>query len=176
MNHLRIVPGATEDFSSFVAARRPALLRVARSITGDAHAAEDLVQSALVSVLPRWGGLRERRAADAYVHRAMVNQHTSWHRQPWRHRERCVDELPEPVSAEPAAHDDDLWPLVRALPAQQRAAVVLRYYEGLSVADTAQVLGCTTGTVKSNTSRGLAALRRLVDPDHADEPAATQAS
>jgi len=124
------------------------------------------VQSALASVSSHWEALRDRRAADAYVRRAMVNQHTSWCRQPWRRRERPFGALPEPDdrwSTAPAPEPDrGLWPLVAALPPRQRAAVVLRYYEGLSEAETARVLRCSLGTVKSNTSRGLATLRRRV--------------
>ncbi|WP_416956036.1 SigE family RNA polymerase sigma factor [Nocardioides sp. T5] len=153
------------DFASYVAARRPALLRWARAVAGDPHSAEDLLQDSLVRVLPRWDGLREGAAADAYVRRTITRQYVSWQRQPWRRDEVASATVPESVRAprqdvtvEPAAR---LWDLVLALPPQQRAAVALRYYEQLSVAETAAVLGCSTGTVKSNTSRGLAALRRL---------------
>ncbi|MDR7251726.1 RNA polymerase sigma-70 factor (sigma-E family) [Nocardioides sp. BE266] len=165
---LRVV-AATDDradagFASYVAARRPALLRWARAVAGDPHTAEDLLQASLVRVLPHWGGLREEAAADAYVRRTITRLHVSWQRQPWRRDERPSDLLPELVGHvdETDPHDDgELWALVLALPDQQRAAVALRFYEQLSVAETATVLGCSTGTVKSNTSRGLAALRRL---------------
>lgn len=153
------------DFASYVAARRPALLRWARAVAGDPHSAEDLLQDSLVRVLPRWDGLREGAAADAYVRRTITRQYVSWQRQPWRRDEVAAATVPETapaprqdVTVEQAAR---LWDLVLALPPQQRAAVALRYYEQLSVAETAAVLGCSTGTVKSNTSRGLAALRRL---------------
>lgn len=164
---------AAPDFASYVAARRPALLRWARAVAGDPHSAEDLLQDSLVRVLPRWDGIREGAAADAYVRRTITRQYVSWQRQPWRRDEVASAAVPEtgrtahpvawPVAwpeatPETAGH---LWDLVLALPPQQRAAVALRYYEQLSVAETAAVLGCSTGTVKSNTSRGLAALRRL---------------
>ena len=152
------------DFASYVAARRPALLRWARAVAGDPHSAEDLLQDSLVRVLPRWEGLRERAAADAYVRRTITRQYVSWQRQPWRRDEVASDDLSDTVpdvGARPPADADRLWDLVLALPPQQRAAVALRYYEQLSVAETAAVLGCSTGTVKSNTSRGIAALRRL---------------
>lgn len=162
-DELRAVP----DFASYVAARRPALLRWARAVAGDPHSAEDLLQDSLVRVLARWEGLREGAAADAYVRRTITRQYVSWQRQPWRRDEVASAEVPEPGTAvEPGAAADPsgrLWDLVLALPPQQRAAVALRYYEQLSVAETAAVLGCSTGTVKSNTSRGLAALRRLAD-------------
>lgn len=154
------------DFASYVSERRAVLLRTAWSITGDQHSAEDLVQSALASVCSQWESLRDPRAADAYVRRAMVNQHASWWRVPWRRRERPFGALPEPDARWGGDQRPEsglgLWPLVAALPPRQRAAVVLRYYEGLSEAETARALHCSLGTVKSNTSRGLATLRRRV--------------
>jgi len=157
-----------DDFATWVAARHPALLRAAWAITGDPHLAQDVLHSALASVLPRWGSLRDPRAADAYVRRAMVNHHHSWYRRPQQRLEEPVAVLPERAAVatgpgESVATADQgrlLWELVLALPRQQRAAVVLRYYEGLSEADTARALGIGVGSVKSNTSRGLAALRR----------------
>jgi RNA polymerase sigma-70 factor (sigma-E family) len=161
--------GNVDDFATWVAASRPALLRAARAITGDPDLAEDVLHSALASVLPRWGDLRDRRAANAYVRRAMVNHHHSWHRRPQSRLEQPVAVLPEPAavatgSGESVATADQgrrLWELVLALPRQQRAAVALRYYEGLSEAETARALGVSVGAVKSNTSRGIANLRRL---------------
>ena len=160
---------AAPDFASYVAARRPALLRWARAVAGDPHSAEDLLQDSLVRVLPRWDGIREGAAADAYVRRTITRQYVSWQRQPWRRDEVASAAVPETGrTAHPATRQEvapetagSLWDLVLALPPQQRAAVALRYYEQLSVAETAAVLGCSTGTVKSNTSRGLAALRRF---------------
>ena len=158
--------GTAPDFASYVAARRPALLRWARAVAGDPHSAEDLLQDSLVRVLPRWDCLRERAATDAYVRRTITRQYVSWQRQPWRRDEVASDDLPETVAdvgpRPPVDPSGRLWDLVAALPPQQRAAVALRYYEQLSVAETAAVLGCSTGTVKSNTSRGIEALRRLV--------------
>lgn len=162
---LRVVadPDGESCFASYVATRRPALLRWARTVAGDPHTAEDLLQASLVRVLPRWGEIRDLAAADAYVRRTITRQHVSWQRQPWRRDERPTSALPEPVEVPDTTAreaEDELWGLVLGLPAQQRAAVALRFYEGLSVAEAAAVLGCSPGTVKSNTSRGLAALRR----------------
>jgi RNA polymerase sigma-70 factor (sigma-E family) len=141
------------------------LLRWARAVAGDPHSAEDLLQDSLVRVLPRWECLRERAAADAYVRRTITRQYVSWQRQPWRRDEVSSDDLPETVAdvgpRPPVDPSGRLWDLVVTLPPQQRAAVALRYYEQLSVVETAAVLGCSTGTVKSNTSRGIEALRRL---------------
>ena len=115
-------------------------------------------------VLPRWESIREGAAADAYVRRTITRQYVSRQRRPSR-REVVSAWLPEPPTSTPDLIDpreaQEVWGLVLALPARQRAAVALRFYEQLSVAETAEVLGCSTGTVKSNTSRGLAALRRL---------------
>jgi RNA polymerase sigma-70 factor (sigma-E family) len=160
-------PDTGPDFATYVAQRRPALLRAAHAITRDPDTAEDLLQSALASVFPRWHALRRHGAADAYVRRAMVNQHASWFRGSWRTRERVTDEVPEPDGPGPdpldpaaAGPDRRLWRLVATLPPRQRQTVVLRYYEGLTELETATVLRCSVGTVKSNTHRGLAALRR----------------
>jgi RNA polymerase sigma-70 factor (sigma-E family) len=153
------------DFETYVAERRPALLRWARAVAGDPHTAEDLLQASLVRVLPRWGSIREGAATDAYVRRTITRQYVSWQRQPWRRDEVVSAGLPETATGTPDLRDPhearEVWGLVLALPARQRAAVALRFYEQLSVAETAEVLGCSAGTVKSNTSRGLAALRRL---------------
>ena len=133
-------------------------------VAGDPHTAEDLLQDSLVRVLPRWESIREGAAADAYVRRTITRQYVSRQRRSSR-REVVSAWLPEPPTSTPDLIDpreaQEVWGLVLALPARQRAAVALRFYEQLSVAETAEVLGCSTGTVKSNTSRGLAALRRL---------------
>ncbi|MGH3507018.1 MAG: SigE family RNA polymerase sigma factor [Nocardioidaceae bacterium] len=155
------------EFADYVAAQRPSLLRAAYAITGDRDSAEDLLQSALAGVFTHWAGIRDHRAADRYVRRAMVNQQASWFRQRWRTAERVMAELPEPNErwddprVQSPSERQELWPMVRMLPPRQRSAVVLRYYEGLSEAETAAVLRCSVGTVKSSTSRGLASLRRL---------------
>ncbi len=164
------------DCTAYVADRRPALLRAAVAIAGDPHTAEDLLQAALAKVCSRWELIREPRALDGYVRRTMRNQYASWCRESWRRHERPSDRLPELLAdlgrepggeAPPPGREHALWPLVSALPPRQRSAVVLRYYEGLTEAETSQVLRCSLGTVKSNTSRGLATLRRLAvhDPE-----------
>ena len=157
-------PAERLEFADYVARRRPALLRTARAITRDPHSAEDLVQTALIGVYHHWSAIRDPRAADAYTRRAMRNNHTSWFRQNWRTRERSFAEVPDrETSRERRGRTDvDLWRLVMALPPAQRSAVALRHYEGLSVAEAAEALGCSPGTVKSNTSRGLSTLRRWI--------------
>ncbi len=152
--------GPEDEFSAYVGERQRRFVRFAYLLTGDAHEAEDLVQSALARVYRRWSGIEG--SPDAYVRRAIVNEHRSRWRRTWRHREVVSSPLVsvvDRVGVPESGRDDELWAIVSALPRQQRATVVLRYYEDLSEAQTAEVLGCTVGTVKSHTSRALAALR-----------------
>ncbi len=152
--------GPEDEFSAYVGERQRRFVRFAYLLTGDAHEAEDLVQSALARVYRRWSAIEG--TADAYVRRAIVNEHRSRWRRTWRHREVVSSPLVSVVdlAADPVGgRDDELWAIVSGLPRQQRATVVLRYYEDLSEAQTAEILGCTVGTVKSHTSRALAALR-----------------
>ncbi len=156
---------AREQFHAYVAARSPALLRTAFLLTGSRADAEDLLQTALAKTYLSWDRIRDREALDGYVRRILVNAQTSW----WRRRkvdEYATDELPErpardsaPDFADDLALHDALWTALATLPPRQRAMVVLRYYEDLSEAETAQVLGVSVGTVKSTTFRALAKLR-----------------
>jgi RNA polymerase sigma-70 factor (sigma-E family) len=151
-----------EAFRGYVAARSPALLRTAYLLTGNRADAEDLLQTALAKTYLAWDRIREREAIDGYVRRVMVNTQTSF----WRRRkvdEYATETLPEGPPGRDATDDlalhDALWTALSTLPKRQRAMVVLRYYEDLSEAETAQVLGVSVGTVKSTTSRALAKLR-----------------
>jgi RNA polymerase sigma-70 factor (sigma-E family) len=151
-----------EAFSAYVASRQEALLRTAFVLTGDHHAAEDLVQTALARVYVAWNRIREKQAMDAYVRRVMVNEHTNWWRRSWRRREHSTDDLPNVPAKAPdldPADRDELMEHLYALPPRQRVAIVLRYFEGLSQAEAAKIMNCSEGTVKSHTSRALAALR-----------------
>jgi RNA polymerase sigma-70 factor (sigma-E family) len=153
------------SFSSYVMARRHVLLRTARSLTANPSDAEDLLQTALAKTYVAWERIEDHRALDGYVRRALVNTRTSQ----WRKRrvdEFTCDELPEPAPlpglddpAEQQALHDAMWRAIMKLPARQRAMVVLRYYEDLSEAQTAEVLGVSVGTVKSAVSRALGKLR-----------------
>ncbi|CAL9498317.1 SigE family RNA polymerase sigma factor [Streptomyces sp. R1] len=157
------------SFSSYVKARRPVLLRTARSLTANPSDAEDLLQTALTKTYVAWERIEDHRALDGYVRRALLNTRTSQ----WRKRkvdEFACDELPEPEPvpggddpAERQALHDAMWRAIMKLPARQRAMVVLRYYEDLSEARTAEVLGVSVGTVKSAVSRALGKLRE--DPE-----------
>ncbi len=149
------------DFTAYLQARQGALLRTAYLLTGDQHQAEDLVQTALAKLYLAWDRVRDRESVDAYVRRILVNEHNSLWRRAWKRNERPTEVLPEaPVLDE---YDDGtstaLWAAVQTLPRKARAVLVLRYYEQLTEAETAEVLGISVGTVKSQTSRALAALR-----------------
>ena len=149
------------DFSSYMHARQASLLRTAYLLTGDRHTAEDLVQTAFAKLYLTWDKVRDRGSVDGYVRRILVNEHNSLWRRAWKRREHTTEVLPE------GSHHDEydagargeLWDLVQTLPRKARAVVVLRYYEEMSEAETAEVLGISVGTVKSQTSRALAALR-----------------
>lgn len=152
------------EFAAYVAARQASLLRTAYLISGDRHTAEDLVQTALAKLYLSWDKISRRDSIDGYVRRIIVNEHNSLWRRPWKRRETSTDELPESTTVDHTARSDtgtdaDLWAFVQSLPRKQRAVLVLRYYEELSEAETAEALGISVGTVKSQTSRALAALR-----------------
>ncbi|MCX4738097.1 SigE family RNA polymerase sigma factor [Streptomyces antibioticus] len=161
----RTRPSSYPSFTSYVRARQPVLLRTARSLTANPSDAEDLLQTALTKTYVAWERIEDHRALDGYVRRALVNTRTSQ----WRKRkvdEFVCDEPPEPEPqagaddpAERQALRDAMWRAIMKLPARQRAMVVLRYYEDLSEAQTAEVLGVSVGTVKSAVSRALGKLR-----------------
>lgn len=142
-------------FEEFARARLPQLLRFGLALTGDRHRAADLVQEALVRTGTHWSHLRNQSDPEGYVRQAMVRTNVSW----WRKRRRENLTAAVPDGSYDAPLDDPMWELLKALPARQRAVLVLRYYEGLSEAEIAQVLGCSTGTVKSQASRALDKLR-----------------
>ena len=150
-----------DDFGAFAVARGRSLRRLAYLLTGDHHHAEDLLQVTLTKVYLSWDKIRDQRNADAYARRVIATTYTSW----WRRRswqERPADHIGErdqPDHTDDIVERAELRRLLHALPRQQRAVVVLRFYEDLTVADTAEALGIGVGTVKSYTSRALAAMR-----------------
>lgn len=152
-----------DDFTEFVTRWSPALLRVAFLLTSDRGEAEDLLQTALLKTSRHWGRLADREAAYAYVRRVLVTTHTSWRRRRRVH-EVLIDHLPERHDREPTAIDAGrALRALEDLPPRMRAVVVLRWYEGLTEAETAVALGCSLGSVKSQASRGMARLRVLLD-------------
>ena len=155
-------------FREFVTARVPMLSRVAYLLTGDHHAAEDLVQSVLVRIARHWRHVSAASTPDAYVRRMLYNEHVS----SWRRRdEYLVAVVPEPPPSPDVADATVRRLMLRqallALTPRQRAVIVLRYLEDLSEADAAEALGCSIGTVKSQTSHALQRLRTLA-PQLAD--------
>ncbi|MFJ1601343.1 SigE family RNA polymerase sigma factor [Streptomyces sp. NPDC088261] len=170
--------GSTRDFEEFVTARGPRLLRVAWLLTGDAHLAEDLLQTVLAKVWPKWPRIADENP-EAYVRKALVNTSASWRRRRWR-SEVPHDDLPEVTAADVFAAVDlehSLALAVRRLPARQRAVIVLRYFEDLSVEETAKVLDCRPGTVKSQAAKAMRVLReRLAVPASVSASASVRAS
>ncbi|MFI8088532.1 SigE family RNA polymerase sigma factor [Streptomyces sp. NPDC086080] len=154
----------SEDFEAFVNARGPRLLRVAWLLTSDAHLAEDLLQTVLARVWPKWPRIADDHP-EAYIRKALVHTHASWWRRRWR-GEVPHGELPDHATSfdpyEGVELEQSLAVAVRALPVRQRAVVVLRYFEDLSVEETAAVLGCAPGTVKSQASKALRTLRAVL--------------
>lgn len=150
------------EFAAWMTARQPALLRTAYLLTGDHHSAEDLVATTLAKVYLSWDKVQRREVIDGYARRILVNENNSTWRRAWKKREVSSDELPERVTIHDTYDDGrsrQLWDFVQTLPKKQRAVVVLRYYEELSEAETADALGISIGTVKSQASRALATLR-----------------
>ncbi|WP_055480944.1 SigE family RNA polymerase sigma factor [Sphaerimonospora mesophila] len=148
-----------EEFRTYVLSRGTALLRVANQLTGNPSDAEDLLQSALTKTYLAWDRIKDRSSLDGYVRRAMVNINISW----WRRRkfeEYPSEELPEvPVQHDPRHRYDELEQAIERLPARQRTAIVLRYYEDMTEPEIARTLGISVGTVKSTVSRAMAKLR-----------------
>ncbi|WP_110181051.1 SigE family RNA polymerase sigma factor [Nocardioides solisilvae] len=154
--------GPAVGFDDFVVARSPGLLRTAYLLTRDHALAEDLLQTALAKAWAAWR--RIDGDPEPYVRRILVTTYASWWRRRWND-ERPTERLPDPGSADgTGAADDshDLWHALGRLPRRMRAVVVLRFFEDLSVSETAALLQCSPGTVKSQTSKALAKLR--IDP------------
>lgn len=147
-------------FSEFVRARRTHLRRIAYAICGDWHRADDLVQTALVKLYVAWPRVRRDGGEEAYVRTIIVRADIDEHRKPWRREvsglPHAESPAPEPL---PVEERSALFEALQALPTMQRKVVVLRHWLGLSVAETAHELRISQGTVKSHSSRGLAALR-----------------
>jgi len=154
-------------FEEFVVARGTVLLRTAWLLTGDHQLAEDLLQTALGKTWPHWAriGASGMGGYEQYVRKVMLTTYVAWWRRRWR-GEWPTERLPEPpdettgYAATAAAVRHDLLAALATLPRGQRAVVVLRYFDDLTETQTAELLGCSVGTVKSQCAKGLAALRR----------------
>ncbi|MEU3951937.1 SigE family RNA polymerase sigma factor [Streptomyces achromogenes] len=157
-----------EEFQSFMVGRWPRLMRTAFLLTGEQHAAEDLVQSTLEQVYTAWRRVGSADDPEAYVRRVMINVHARKHRR--RLREFLAPRDDSGLVREVAdtgdriAQADDRSALLKALaqlPARQREAVVLRYWEDLTETQAAEAMGCSVGTVKSSAAKGIAKLRAI---------------
>jgi RNA polymerase sigma-70 factor (sigma-E family) len=154
------------DFEAFVDARRDALLRTAYLLTGDHHDAEDLVQTTLLKVVPKWTRIGDR--PEHYVRKVLARESVNrWRRRRWR--EVSTPMLPDMLQPDGPDTVDRMTLLedLRRLSPRQRAVLVLRYFDDLSEADTAAALGISVGTVKSHTRDALAHLR---DRQSGEEP------
>jgi RNA polymerase sigma-70 factor (sigma-E family) len=167
--------GSAPTFEDFVDARGAALLRTAWFLTGDHQKAEDLVQTALAKAWLHWDSIDRDGTGShmAYVRRVMLTTYAGWWHRRWN-AEQPYAAPPEPAlrsSGQAGAEDSDLrrdvLDALAKLPKGQRTVVVLRYFEDLTEAQTAQALDCSVGTVKSQSARALAVLRR--SPLLADE-------
>lgn len=152
------------EFTEFAASRAGWLRKVAYLLCGDWHRADDLVQESITKLYTHWARASRADNVDAYARRVLVNtflaeQRSSWSRwRAWRPIEQDI-----PGAAVDLDASLDLREALAALPPRQRATVVLRYYADLSIEQTAETLGCSTGNVKSQTSRGLSTLRHLLE-------------
>ncbi len=152
-----------DQFGDFMVSRWAGLVRLAYGLTGDRWLAEDLAQTALASAYAAWGRVRRADDPDAYVRRILINASNSkFRRKRVSERSQVPPELPDPGSADPAAMIGERSALLAALqelPPRQRTVVVLRYWEDLSDAQAAAILGCSPSTVRSQAARALAKLR-----------------
>lgn len=166
-----------DAFRRFALASAASLRRSAFLFCGDWHLAEDLVQATMIKIYRSWSRVRQRDTLANYGRTVLLRTWLDEKRRPWRRSELAGADLPEQSAegADPAEETGRLWARdvvhqgMLALPRRQRAVLVLRYFDDLSVAETAEVMRCSEGTVKSQTARGLAALRAAVVPLSADE-------
>jgi RNA polymerase sigma-70 factor (sigma-E family) len=156
-----------EGFDAFVRDRSAGLARTAFLLTANRHAAEDLLQTTLVKIADRWTRIAATGDPTPYIRKVMLHTAISWRRRRW-HGELPTAAVPEVASRDDgiAGVDERLRGALAQVPPRQRAALVLRYYDDLTEAETAAVLGCSVGTVKSQTAKGLARLRTLLGTEH----------
>ncbi len=161
-------PLTDDEFTEFVHVAWPGLYRTAYLLLGEHQLAEDLVQTALTKTYAAWRNVKEPAAAPAYARTVLVNTATSWfRRRSWRN-ERPTESLPETGAVSDPSSRPALLDALETLAPRQRAVVVLRYYDDLSVREVARILGIAEGTVKSQTSDALARLRRVLGEDLPD--------
>jgi RNA polymerase sigma-70 factor (sigma-E family) len=157
------------SYEEFVRSRLQALLRYAVMLTGDPHTAQDLVQETMIRVQLKWRRVATADRPERYVQRMLTNAYIDLRRGSWLRLVTLRADPAEPRErnadhAERSAARDEMWILLARLPRRQRAALVLRYYEGLPDGEIAEVLGCAVGTVRAHVSRALATLRAQLVP------------
>ena len=162
-----------KEFGELVAGRSHALRRTAYLMCGDWHQAEDLVQTTFIKLYCAWGKVNRNDNLDAYLRKTLLHTCIDEKRRGWFRREWPTSAPPDVPdgSAAPSDDRDLLVGALRRIAPGQRAVLVLRYWEDLDVEETARVLGCSAGTVKSQTARGLAALRAVVGDLRASDTA-----
>lgn len=157
-----------DGFRDYVMARQGALIRAAYLMSGDRHLAEDLVQTSLAKAWARWAQVSRAGNVDAYVHRILVNTFVAGTRRRWWGELPAGHRMPEQVHIDTMpdwTERDTLLAAVRRLAPRQRAVIALRFYLDQTETATAEALGCTVGTVKSQTARALARLREHLGAD-----------
>jgi RNA polymerase sigma-70 factor (sigma-E family) len=154
-------------FDEFAGARLPAVLRFATALTGDPDLAKDLVQEVLIRASERWREIGQLDRPEAYIRKMVVNEYLSWRRRSWRlipsGTNGHLAERPSPDHADGYIERQALMAELAKLSRRRRTALVLRYYEGYSDAEIAEVMGCTQSTVRGHVFRALAALRIELD-------------
>lgn len=156
-----------DEYTEYISARMMSLRRTAYMLCQDWHRADDLVQAAITKLYVYWGRAQAADHIDAYARTVLVREFLGERRSAWARRVSLHGQLTRASTDETSDHDAllDLRAALAAVPPRQRATLVLRFYCDLNVEQAAQVLGCSPGTVKSQTVKGLAALRRALDPD-----------
>jgi RNA polymerase sigma-70 factor (sigma-E family) len=163
-------PTEEARFKDFAQAQAAPLRRFAYLLCGDWHFAEDLMQTTLIKIYRTWSRVRQPEAAGNYVRQVLLRTWLDEKRKPWRRREERSEPVPDvaDVAPDPASEAQRTWAKsviqqgLLKVPSKQRAVLVLRYFDEMSVAETAEVLGCSEGNVKSQTARGLATLGKAV--------------
>jgi RNA polymerase sigma-70 factor (sigma-E family) len=167
-------PDEEREYTDYVTGRLPSLHRTAYLLCGDAHRADDIVQTTLTTLYVQWKRVTAADNVDGYVHSILARRYLD-ERRKWWSRVHLGDTTAHTPFVPAAEHGiverDELVAALRALPKGQRAVVVLRYFGDLSVEATAEALKCSVGNVKSQCARGLATLRAALQPEHQVETA-----
>jgi RNA polymerase sigma-70 factor (sigma-E family) len=170
-----------DEYTAYVSARMTWLRRTAYLLCQNWHQADDLVQATITQLYVHWGRARTAAHIDAYARTVLVREFLGERRSAWARRVRLGGQdswAAEPAAAAVPDYDEllDLRAALAEVPPRQRATLVLRFSCDLNVEQTARVLGCSAGTVKSQTAKGLGVLRRSLDPEAADGAGATPAT